>query len=249
MAQYMRDKHVQWTLDDCGTLTISGTGGIDNFDHETHDNIPWYKDRDCIKKIIIEDGVTSIGNLSFECCENMTEVKIPKSVQVIGYSAFYDCTSLREINIPDSVTKICSGAFEDCSSLEKVTLSTNLTTICGCNTIVYEYYSHGIGGTFETCIALKSITIPEGVVFIGGYAFGYCSSLNEIKLPRTLKKIYQQAFQGCTGLKNITLPDSVIYVGDKVFNDCTNLEKIYYKTGSAFEDKLLTGNNAELIAY
>ena len=89
--------NLTWTLDDSGTLTISGTG--DMYDYTWSTPSPWYSSRSSIKTVIIENGVTSIG-----------------------YRAFYDCSSLTSITIPDSVTSIGDWAFEDCSNLTSITI-------------------------------------------------------------------------------------------------------------------------------
>ena len=73
---------------------------------------PWYSDRDKIKKVIIEDGVTNIGNDAFTGSSNLTSVEIPNSVTSIGDGAFYGCISLTSVEIPNSVTSIGESAFQ-----------------------------------------------------------------------------------------------------------------------------------------
>ena len=96
-------------LSDDGTLTISGTDMPDFYEFEA----PWhsYSQRNKIRKVIIEDGVTNIGNYAFSLCSNMTSVTIPKSVTRIGYCAFKYCKDLTSITISNSVTSIGEGAF------------------------------------------------------------------------------------------------------------------------------------------
>ncbi len=95
--------NVTWTLDDAETLTISGEGDMDDYDLFSS---PWYDNISTIKKVIIDQGVTSIGNEAFRDCESLTSITIPNSVTSIGDDAFYYCTSLTSIRIPDSVTNI-----------------------------------------------------------------------------------------------------------------------------------------------
>jgi len=105
-------ENVTWSLSDDGVLTISGTGPMD-------DN-PWYDDRASISSVIIENGVTTIGDAAFYYCENLTNLKIPDSVTDIGWSAFSDCHSLTSVEIGDSVTFIGDEAFYFCRSLSGV---------------------------------------------------------------------------------------------------------------------------------
>ena len=91
--------NVTWMLDDAGTLTISGTGDME--DYRSSYNIPWYGSRSSITNVIIEEGVTSIGNYVFDRCGSLTSVTIPGSVTSIGSSAFSNCSSLDSVYISD----------------------------------------------------------------------------------------------------------------------------------------------------
>ena len=97
---------VTWTLSSDGTLTISGTGDMEDS--------PWLSQRDEIKKVVIKDGVTGIGEYAFRDCSGLTSLTIPNSVTSIGELAFYDCSALTSITIPNSVTSIGGGAFYGC---------------------------------------------------------------------------------------------------------------------------------------
>ncbi len=94
---------VTWSLDENGTLTISGTGDMSGN--------PWFSYMDLIKKVVIKDSVTSIGGGAFSGCTGLTSITIPDSVTSIGDRAFYGCSGLTSITIPDSVTSIGDGAF------------------------------------------------------------------------------------------------------------------------------------------
>ena len=114
------DDNLTWTLTELDDgnewstvyqLTISGNGDMaDN----TYYDLPWYSYRKNIEKIIIEYGVTRIGNSAFYNCNGLKEVIIPSSVTSIGRRAFEDCYSLKEVEIPNSVTTIGESAFESC---------------------------------------------------------------------------------------------------------------------------------------
>ena len=101
---------ITWTLSDDGTLTISGTDMPDY----SYDNTPWYSQCNKIKKVVIENGVTSIGVRAFFGCSNLTSITIPNSVTNIGWYAFSGCLGLTSLTIPNSVTSIGDGAFNGC---------------------------------------------------------------------------------------------------------------------------------------
>ena len=109
--------NVTWALTGTSpnyTLTISGTGAMK--DYGAPDNQPWKDYRSLIASVVIEDGVTSIGNMAFEGCNNanLTSVTIPASVTSIGDYAFGYCTYLASVTIPvASLTYYGVNAFDN----------------------------------------------------------------------------------------------------------------------------------------
>ena len=120
-------ENVTWTLDASGTLTISGTGAMADYDR--WNGAPWDDTRSQIKTVIIENGVTSIGDYAFSHCSSLTDVTIPNGVTSIGGWMFYGCSSLTRVTIPNSVTSIGDSAFYGCSSLTSVTIPNSVTSI------------------------------------------------------------------------------------------------------------------------
>ena len=110
--------NLTWTLDDNGTLTISGEGTMKNW--ISYSYAPWYSSSSSIKNIIINNGVESIGSYAFYECSKLKSVTIGNSVESIGEGAFSGCRSLESVVIPDSVTSIGWNAFYSCSSLTDV---------------------------------------------------------------------------------------------------------------------------------
>ena len=119
-------ENLTWTLDAAGTLTVSGTGAMKDYNYR---GAPWYQSRDSIKTVVIESGVTTIGDSAFEDCSSLTSITIPEGVTAIGDFAFADCSSLSSITIPEGVTTIGDFAFADCSSLSSITIPEGVTTI------------------------------------------------------------------------------------------------------------------------
>ena len=154
--------NLSWTLYLDGRLVISGSGAMAN-------NCTWNSNRQNIRKVIIEDGVTSIGNYAFGGSWNeftLDSVSIPSSVTSIGSGAFYGCHTLCSITIPDSVKTIGSYSFAYCYSLQSVMLSKTLTSM--------------YAGSFYYCYSLESITIPDTVTTIDSDALTGCSGLTDI---------------------------------------------------------------------
>lgn len=111
--------NIKWVISDDGTLTLSGSGEMKDFD--AVNDTPWFSNVADIKMLTINEGVTSISLNAFGFCYNLTSVTIPNTVKSIGDNAFTFCSSLTSITIPNSVTKIGDNAFAFCSKLKDVT--------------------------------------------------------------------------------------------------------------------------------
>ena len=99
--------NLKWHLTDDGVLTITGKGEMYDFSYSG----PWGYPN--LTKIIIGDGVTTIGKNAFNGCSSLY-VTIGNSVTTIGELAFHDCRSLTYVTIPNSVTTIGKNAFRGC---------------------------------------------------------------------------------------------------------------------------------------
>ena len=111
------EDNLTWTLAADGTMTISGTGAMKAYDT---DDSPATQKKDNVNKVVIENGITSIGAYAFYDYSSLTSIEIPEGVTSIGEGAFYDCSSMTSITIPGSVTSIGEGAFQGCSSLTSI---------------------------------------------------------------------------------------------------------------------------------
>ena len=207
---YWIEDNLTWKLYEDGTLNISGTGAMK--DYNSTDNLSPAYMNSSVKKVVIEEGVTNIGNWAFSECSSLTSITIPDSVTNIGAAAFDSCGSLTSIVIPNSVTSIESYAFSACSSLTSITIPDSVTSI-GNN-------------AFDSCSSLTSITIPDGVTSIESYAFYNCSGLTSITIPDSVTNIGAAAFDSCTSLTSITIPDSVTSIESYAFCNCSNLTSI-----------------------
>ena len=196
-----------WTLDDEGTLTISGEGYME--DYEEGGEAPWGSG---IESLYIEEGVQSVGDYAFYECSDLTYVSLPESLTTLGNYAFYSCYGLDYISLPDSLTYIGDGCFSSCSSLEEIYLPDELYSIG-------EY-------AFKGCSRLEGISIPSEVWRIQPYTFSGCDNLSYVYMPDALEEIGDSAFEDCYSLDSIYLPESLTHIGDSVFAGCENLTSI-----------------------
>ena len=169
--------NLTWTVDDRGTLTISGTGAMT--DWTTPDNLPWKQLRYDITEIVISDGVKTIGNLAFCGLQNVKSVSVPQGLTSIGNGAFQNC-AMTGINIPSSVTVIGSEAFYGCAYLKSLTIPEKVESIGD--------------RAFALCSGLETVVIPEELTSIGAGAFSDCSGLVSVILNRDAYS--QTAFPG-----------------------------------------------------
>ena len=213
------------------TLHIFGTGAMVDYSN----NQPWKDYCEDITTVVIDDGVTSIGNAAFQGCTSLTSIEIPDGVTSIGRNAFQGCTGLTSIEIPASVTSIGELAFAGCSSLTSIEIPDGVTSIGdeafrGCTSLTSIEIPEGVTiigeCTFYNCSSLASIEIPDGVTSIGLNAFDGCSSLISITIPASVTSISESAFQGCTSLTSIDIPEGVTSIGNNTFEGCTSLESI-----------------------
>ena len=131
--------NVTWSLSDDGTLTISGKGCVSDYtavyDKNTSEFVtdaPWQAAKWYIKAVVIENGVTGIGEHAFYACRVLERVTIPDTVTSIGDYAFCFCQELTGVTIPNSVTSLGSYIFNGCDNLAAVTISANVTNIRDC---------------------------------------------------------------------------------------------------------------------
>lgn len=186
----------EYTLDENGTLTITGNGSIDfgafrGFGKED--------DKRVIKKVVISSGMIGIGNFAFENCSDLKSVEIPASVTSIGSAAFKDCSGLESMNIDEANT-----TYENPEGSNAIVEKSSKTLVAGC----------------------KNTKIPDDVKIIGAYAFCGCSDLKSIEIPDNVSEIQVAAFDDCSNLTVIHIPAGVDKIALGVFMGCSNLNSI-----------------------
>ncbi len=232
-----------------GTLRISGSGNMKNY---CSNLTPWYDYRKNITSLIIEDGITSVGNYAFCSCRGLKSLTIGNGVVSIGDGAFSDCTGLTEINYnaKSAADLICFiGAFYNAG-----TSGGGINVKFGNNVERIPAHLFYVSSSLYRP-NIKSVTIGKNVKSIGDYAFSCCDKLqyyeydnalylgndtnNYLYLAKAKSKnisscsinentrfIGNSAFSGCCGLIVIEIPNSVTSIGNSAFSDCTGLTGI-----------------------
>ena len=140
-------KNVSYSISDDGVLTISGTGAMNNFTYERDiSDCPWHGVRYALKKIVVKEGVTSIGSYAFSFDLSVTDVTLPSSLKTIGNDAFLGCHGLTSVVIPEGVTSIGAYAFWRCTSLQTITVPASATKFGDHAFDTREYYD----GSYHT---------------------------------------------------------------------------------------------------
>lgn len=216
----------EWALTEDGTLTISGTGAMEDYKYPA--NPEWYDHKDMIKTVIFSDGITDIG-----------------------YGVFADCTALTEVTIPDSVTSIDNFTFLSCDSLTDIDVSQGNEAYCSIDGVLFNKsgselirFPAGRNGSY---------TIPDSVTYIGYGAFSGCTGLTEINIPNSVVIIDNIVFDSCTGLTEINIPDSVTSIDNSAFLYCDSLTDIDVGLGnevySSIDGVVFNKSGSELICF
>ena len=218
------------------TLTITGNGPMANYDRyitsSNNSYAPWYEKIQNITRLIVEDGVTTLGDniLYYSYSDNsgyhsfhpnLREVELPQGLSCIGASAFCDSPELTEVKIPSTVTKIKSSAFSRCTGLTKIELPPQLEEVG---------YS-----SFYGCSGLTEITIPSSVKTIRSGAFEECYNLESVTLSEGIREIGTEAFKR-TNLKSLNIPKSVKKLGHDIVYNCWHLPYITIEAPSQLEE-------------
>jgi len=186
--------------------------------------------------ITLPEGITTIENISFGCCKQLTNIILPKSLKEINNN-FFSSTGITTINIPEGVTRIGNNCFSNCKQLTNVILPSSLIELGNCvfrntsiTSIIIPEGLTKIGyNCFEYCKQLTNVILPTSLKEISKYAF-YKSSITEILIPEGITKIGNGCFDNCSELTNIKLPASLIEIDDRAFS-YTNITTITIPEG------------------
>ncbi len=189
-----------------------------------------WKQREDVREVIIEPGVTAINSAAFAGFKNLEKITIPDSVNKIGNYVFYRCSSLKEITIPDRVTEIGQECFFGCESLQQLTIGKNVKNVGD--------------GSFFQCRSLRRIKLSKGnqafMIQKGGLyhkekkmLYYYFGDHKKGVIAKGTKKIGTFAFGSHPKLQKITIPASVLKIGGGAFYHCEQLKEIKFDKKSS----------------
>ncbi len=237
----------EYRLEADNTMTVTGYFGKDSEitipsvinDYNVR-NIEFYFNNMCrlsdtVESVILQQGITKIGDYAFQECSSIKKIEIPDSVVELGDYAFIGCGKIADINIPDSVVKIGEQVFNTCVSLKSITIPASVTDIGfgilqGCfnlesiivdeNNKVYDSRENcnaivktASNEIIEACV---NTTIPSSVTAIGNGAFGWRLVPETIIIPANITKIEAQAF-ACGPLKEVIILNSKCDINNFVY--------------------------------
>ena len=256
-------ENLTWNFDtSTGTLTISGSGDMRNYSHGW--SSPWDSYDESVRKLVIDEGVTSIGDWAFYYFINVTEVDIPDGVTRIGDHSFGAWNKLENVTIPDSVKEIDTYAFWSDDNLGSVTLPNGAITIGahafdGCNKLTEVFIPESVEqigqAVFSSCDSLTKITVDEKNSFYSNDEHGVLfdkkktilihyptsNTRTSYTIPDSVTTIGEGAFAYCTSLTSVTIPDSVTTIGERAFAFCYSLNDVYYDGTEEQWYKISTG--------
>ena len=210
----------KWTYDTTTkTLTFSGTKDIEDFSMNGHDPEPaWYEWSEKTEHIVIEDGITGIGESAFSDFTNASTVSMGDSVKRINRYAFSWCKKLKKIELSPNITIIQEDVFSGCDTMISLELPAGLKklgSLGGCESLTSISIPDGVTelktNAFAECFALTSIELSQNMKKIGAYSFFGCKKLKKVSGGANVSDVSMSAFQG-SGLKKIVLSDNVVYI-------------------------------------
>ena len=197
-----------WVLSKDGTLTVSGNGAMDNYNHNTLlVSPPWAEWEETINRVVIEEGITGIGDEAFYEMHDLTDISLPDSVTIIGKGAFRR-SGIKSIKLPPNITEISDLCFEGCAQLEDVDLNENLQRI-------------GWGAFYDTK-RLATLYIPKSVTEIDSWAYGYTlATVQDHEYIGGMLPFGEQTIQGYPG----SAAESFAYAGPIQFASVVPIAK------------------------
>ncbi len=234
-----------WYLDAENVLTISGTGKMQAY---MEDEQPWFSYRASITRLVIEDGVSTIGTrafmncskiaiadladsverideYAFKSCVNLRELQLPAKLTTFGMYALYDCDSLTTLHLPAAVSSIRYSALSDCDNLQEITVDESNQTYIAQNGILYNKGMQQLivypAGKEEL-----AYTMPDSVVGAFPYAFTGVHFLEEVVFAPTATSISPAVFYEAESIVSVTLPETVTNIDFYVFYGCISLTNI-----------------------
>lgn len=177
-----------WTFSaSTGTLTVSGTGefGLYGLGKENEPSV---------KRIVVNEGITSLRMGAFSGLSNVVSVDLPQSLTTIEYTAFTRCTSLKEITIPSNTSDVRANAFQECTALQNIYVDSQNAWYRSVDGVLFTKdmktllcFPYSRSGSYQ---------VPDGVTELDFCSFSWCGKLNSVTIPESVVKINNSAFCG-----------------------------------------------------
>ncbi len=220
--------NVQWLLDlDTGVMNVTGEGAMADYEY----NVSLCRGyENYVKKIVIGEGITYIGENAFNNCRHAISVEFSSTVEEIAERAFHRCGFLN-VKIGDSVTRIGFSAFASCSSLKTVVLGESL-----------EYIE---SEAFKDCQSLVSVTVSKNIKEISFNAFSLCDNMQAVYIEdlvswMRIKFLNRSANPTCCAnylylngvlLTELIIPEEITVIESMTFDNCSAIESIKFHDG------------------
>ncbi len=241
---------VTWELTEDGTLTIRGSGKMRAYSPNKYSSnrSPFYENYS-IKKIVIDEGVTQIGDYAFLRNDRLESVTLPATLKAIGNGAFLDCAQLNDITLPDGLESIGSAAFSS-TGLKELHIPASVFKIGSAPTAYSVMESFSVDDANPAYTAVDGVlftkdmkklcaypdakpgrgyTVPDGVETIGKGAFHLLPEADMLYLPLSVRELEPHSLDWGGG--------SVYYAGtaeqwDALIGDredvCKSSIKVYF---------------------
>lgn len=217
-----------------GVFTVSGTGPMT--DYAGVEELPWHSLdagsdlRQTITRVVVGEGVTSVGDYAFDGCRSLESVSLPQSLERIGAYAFCGDGKLTGLELPGGVREIGENAFLGDEGITEIRLPEGLERVereaFGRTGITHVDVPEGVTRLlgFAGCARLKSVCLPDSVTEL---SFAGCRSLEACDVPSKVTRL-EGAFNGCYALRRISLPEGLTEIGERTFYDCYSLTEVHF---------------------
>ena len=268
--------NVTWTFNEStGLMTISGKGEMWSYNQEEGmggKTQPWKNWRDKIKRVIIKEGITLVGDSAFYSCGSIQKVDFPESLRVIDNFAFYSCSSLSDAPLPEKLDALGQECFAYCAFTQ--------ATIPPFVSILNDAFSNnrhlksikingseevggGIvwNGQFICCPELETVEVSPDHFFlcaVSNVLYGKDGALisypggrkgSSYRLRDGTKEIMRFSFWGAKYLKKLIIPDSVnffdtdLFLFDVIGEEMPELTIVFEGSCPSFENDTFNGVN------
>ena len=234
---------ITWSVHN-GVLTISGTGDMPSY---AENAAPWNNSFHQYNSVIIDEGITSVGDYAFHlrssvyhvylpttlksvgkyafsgCC--ITELSFPYGTQSVGDNAFAGCPFLSLVSIPSTLVSLSDSAFMGCTDLSAIYVDLANPVYKGHDGVLYSKDMTKLL-KYPSAHPATDFTLPKTVLSLSPYTFANCSTLSSVTLHDDITQLAPGSFAWCDHLKSIHFPEALTSIGDYAFYYCTALEEL-----------------------